>query len=233
MRDNVNILIVEDDSDINNLLYKILSKNGYNIRCAYSGSEAKMCFDNYDFQLVLLDLMLPGATGEELIEYIRKINTVPIIVISAKPGQDIKIDVLKLGADDFVSKPFDAYEVLARVEAQLRRYIEFSNNNEKANVLAHKNLTLDTETLEVIVKGQPISLTAREFSILQILMSYPSKVFTKANLFEHAWNAEFLGDDNTVNVHVSNLRSKIAKVDPDTEYIHTVWGIGFKMSDKT
>jgi DNA-binding response OmpR family regulator len=233
MKDNVNILIVEDDSDINNLLHKILSKNGYNIRCAYSGSEAKMCFDNYDFQLVLLDLMLPGATGEELIEYIRKINTVPIIVISAKPGQDIKIDVLKLGADDFVSKPFDAYEVLARVEAQLRRYIEFSNINEKSNVLEHKNLTLDTEALEVAVNGQPISLTAREFSILQILMSYPSKVFTKANLFEHAWNAEFLGDDNTVNVHVSNLRSKIAKVDPDTEYIHTVWGIGFKMSDKT
>lgn len=232
MDDKVNILVVEDDADINNLLYKILSKKGYNVRCAYSGSEAKMCFEQYDFQLVLLDLMLPGVSGEELIEHIRKINTVPIIVISAKPGQDIKIDMLKLGADDFVSKPFDAYEVLARVEAQLRRYIVFSNNNEKVNILKHKDLTLDTETLEVAVKGQAISLTAREFSILQILMSYPNKVFTKANLFEHAWNAEFLGDDNTVNVHLSNLRSKIAKVDPDEEYIHTVWGIGFKMSDK-
>lgn len=232
MNEKINILVAEDDADINNLLYKILSKNGYNVRCAYSGSEAKMCFEQYEFQLVLLDLMLPGVTGEELITHIRKINTVPIIVISAKPGQDIKIDMLKLGADDFVPKPFDAYEVLARVEAQLRRYIVFSNNNEKVNVLKHKNLTLDSETLKVEVKGQAISLTAREFSILQILMSYPNKVFTKANLFEHAWNAEFLGDDNTVNVHVSNLRSKIAKADPDEEYIHTVWGIGFKMSEK-
>ncbi|MBV7273357.1 response regulator transcription factor [Clostridium sp. PL3] len=232
MKEKINILVAEDDADINNLLYKILSKNGYNVRCAYSGSEAKMCFEQYEFQLVLLDLMLPGVTGEELITHIRKINTVPIIVISAKPGQDIKIDVLKLGADDFVPKPFDAYEVLARVEAQLRRYIVFSNNNEKANVLKHKNLTLNSETLMVEAKGQAISLTAREFSILQILMSYPNKVFTKANLFEHAWNAEFLGDDNTVNVHVSNLRSKIAKADPDEEYIHTVWGIGFKMSEK-
>ncbi|WP_411681740.1 response regulator transcription factor [Clostridium thailandense] len=232
MKEKINILVAEDDADINNLLYKILSKNGYNVRCAYSGSEAKMCFEQYEFQLVLLDLMLPGVAGEELITHIRKINTVPIIVISAKPGQDIKIDVLKLGADDFVPKPFDAYEVLARVEAQLRRYIVFSNNNEKANVLKHKNLTLNSETLMVEAKGQAISLTAREFSILQILMSYPNKVFTKANLFEHAWNAEFLGDDNTVNVHVSNLRSKIAKADPDEEYIHTVWGIGFKMSEK-
>lgn len=232
MKDNINILVVEDDVDINNLLNKILSKNGYNVRCAYSGSEAKMCLEQYEFQLVILDLMLPGVTGEKLITCIRKVNTVPIIVVSAKPGQEAKIDVLRLGADDFVSKPFDANEVLARVEAQLRRYIVFSSSNEKTNILKHKNLILDTETLEVTVKEQTIPLTAREFSILQILMSYPNKVFTKANLFEHAWNAEFLGDDNTVNVHVSNLRSKIAKVDSDEEYIHTVWGIGFKMSDK-
>ena len=232
MKDKINILVVEDDIDINNLLYKILSKNGYNVRCAYSGSEGKLCFEHYDFQLVVLDLMLPGVTGEELITNIRKINTMPIIVISAKTGQDTKIDVLKLGADDFVSKPFDKDEVLARVEAQLRRYMIFSKQEDKDKVLTHKNLTLNTETMEVLVKGKSISLTAREFSILELLITYPNKVFTKANLFEHVWQDEFLGDDNTVNVHVSNLRSKIAKIDPDTEYIHTVWGIGFKMSDK-
>lgn len=232
MKDKINILVVEDDIDINNLLYKILSKSGYNVRAAYSGSEGKLCIENYDFQLVILDLMLPGVTGEELISNIREINTMPIIVISAKTDQDTKIDVLKLGADDFVSKPFDKDEVLARVEAQIRRYMIFSKQEDKNKVLNHKNLNLNTETMEVLVKGKSISLTSREFSILELLITYPNKVFTKANLFEHVWQDEFLGDDNTVNVHVSNLRSKIAKIDSDTEYIHTVWGIGFKMSDK-
>lgn len=231
MNDNINILVVEDDADINNLLCKILSKQGYNVRGAFSGSEAEMCLEQYDFQLVLLDLMLPAVSGEELIAYIRKIKTMPIIVISAKPGQDIKIEVLRLGADDFVSKPFDVKEVLARVEAQLRRYMVFSNTGEKQKVLRHKDLVLNCETVEATVKGENIILTAREFAILKLLMSYPNKVFTKANLFEHVWEDEFLGDDNTVNVHISNLRSKISKVDSDTEYIHTVWGIGFKISD--
>ncbi len=230
MNSNINILVVEDDTDINKLLYRILSKKGYNVICAYSGSEAKMCLDKYDFQLIILDLMLPGITGEEIIASIRKVNTMPIIVISAKPGQDIKIDMFRLGADDFVSKPFDTEEVLARVEAQLRRYMIFSNNKQKKNILIHKNLTLDLETLEACIKGQAISLTAREFNILELLMAYPNKVFTKANLFENVWKEEFLGDDNTINVHMSNLRSKIAKIDPETEYIHTVWGIGFKIS---
>jgi DNA-binding response OmpR family regulator len=233
MNENINILIVEDDVDINNLLNKILSKQGYSVRSAYSGSEAKMCLEQYKFHLVLLDLMLPGVTGEELIAEIRKNNIMPVIVVSAKTGQDTKIDVLRLGADDFVAKPFDVNEVLARVEAQLRRYMVFSSEAGKSNILKHKDLTLNPETVEVQVKDTPIYLTAREFAILELFMSYPNKVFTKANLFEKVWNEEFLGDDNTVNVHVSNLRSKIAKEDPDTEYIHTVWGIGFKMSDKT
>ena len=231
MNNDISRLVVEDDGDINNLLYKILSKEGYNVRQAYSGSEAKMCLELYDFQLVLLDLMLPGVTGEELISQLRKVKTMPIIVISAKPGLDIKIEVLRLGADDFISKPFDVNEVLARVEAQLRRYMVFSNKEKNEDILKHKDLVLDREKIEVTVKGEEIILTAREFAILELLMEYPSKVFTKANIFEYVWNDEFLGDDNTVNVHISNLRSKLAKVDPDTEYIHTVWGIGFKMSD--
>lgn len=233
MKNDINILVVEDDADINGLLCKILGRQGYGIRGAYSGTEAKMCLETYDFQIVLLDLMLPGASGEELIKEIRKIKTMPIIVISAKDTQETKIDVLKLGADDFVSKPFDVNEVVARVEAQLRRFMVFSKIEEGKSILQHKDLILNKETVEVKVKDKPISLTAREFAILELLLSYPSKVFTKANLFEHVWKDEFLGDDNTVNVHVSNLRSKIAKVDKDTEYIHTVWGIGFKLSDRT
>lgn len=157
----------------------------------------------------------------------------PIIVISAKPGQNIKIEVLKLGADDFICKPFDINEVLARVESQLRRYTIFSNKNEEASTLVYKDLVLNKETVNVTVKNQSISLTAREFTILELLMSNPNKVFTKANLFEHAWNQDFFCDHNTVNVHISNIRSKLAKINPNTEYIHTIWGIGYKISDKT
>ena len=127
MGEIINILVVEDDIDINNLLCTMLNKQGYNVRPAYSGTEAMLCLEHYDFQLVLLDLMLPGIVEQEIISQIRKIKNMPIIVISAKIEQDTKIEVLKLGADDFIVKPFDVNEVLARVEAQLRRYMVFSN----------------------------------------------------------------------------------------------------------
>ncbi|MCB2362309.1 response regulator transcription factor [Clostridium estertheticum] len=230
MLNNISVLVVEDDIDINNLLCEILSKHGYHVKTAYSGSEARMCINQYDFHIILLDLMIPGISGEELIPIIRKIKTMPIIVISAKTAQDTKIEVLKLGADDFVSKPFDVNEILARIEAQLRRYMIFSNKSNSENILKYKDLTLNSESAEALVKGENINITPREFHILEMLMSYPNKVFTKANIFETVWNDEFLGDDNTVNVHVSNLRSKISKIDPHSEYIHTVWGIGYKMS---
>ncbi|NNU78488.1 response regulator transcription factor [Clostridium estertheticum] len=230
MNNNISVLVVEDDIDINNLLCEILSKHGYHVKTAYSGSEARMCINQYDFHIILLDLMIPGISGEELIPIIRKIKTMPIIVISAKTAQNTKIEVLKLGADDFVSKPFDVNEILARIEAQLRRYMIFSNKSNSENILKYKDLTLNSESAEALFKGENINITPREFHILEMLMSYPNKVFTKANIFETVWNDEFLGDDNTVNVHVSNLRSKIAKIDPHSEYIHTVWGIGYKMS---
>lgn len=230
MNKNNNILVVEDDWDINGLLCKILSQHGYNVRSAYSGSEAKMCIEQFDYDLILLDLMLPGISGEELISDIRKEKLMPIIVISAKTSSQDKISVLKRGADDFISKPFDINEVLARVEAQLRRYIEFSGNI-SSNKLSYKNLVLDTDSKQVFVNEKEINLTVREFNILELLLKNQNKVFTRANLFESVWNDQFMGDDNTVNVHISNLRAKISKADKDNEYIHTVWGIGFKLKE--
>lgn len=224
------ILVVEDDADINRLLVTILSKEGYAVTPAYSGSEADMRLAMESYDLVLLDLMLPGVTGEDLIARIRKDKVMPIIVISAK-GQEDKVNVLRQGADDFVSKPFDVAEVLARVEAQLRRYTEFSPPAEQNRVLRFKNLVLDTEGVTVTAAGRPVPLTAREFAILQLLMTYPKKVFTRANLFESVWQDTYMGDDNTINVHISNLRTKLAQADPQEEYIKTVWGIGFKMQD--
>lgn len=224
-----NILIVEDDADINNLLEKLLTKAGYHVRPAFSGSEGKMCLEQYQYDLVLLDLMLPGVTGETLVAQIRRSSTVPIIIISAKASVADRIDLLKLGADDFICKPFDVGEVLARVEAQLRRAVAFSEAGGSVKTLTSGDLVLDADSMEVRLKDQPVSLTVREFKILHLLMSHPKKVFTRENLFTQIWEDAFLGEDNTVNVHISNIRSKLAKIDPDTSYIKTVWGIGFKM----
>lgn len=224
-----NILIVEDDIDINGLLSKILTKEGYNVRQAFSGSEGKMCLEFFEFDIVLLDLMLPGITGEEFIEQIRKIKNTPIMVISAKTTVEDKINVLRLGADDFVTKPFDVQEVLARVEAHLRRNKIISNKKEENTTLKYKKLIIEPKSREVRVNGEELQLTSKEFKILELLVSNPKRVFTKGNLFETVWKEEFLGDDNTINVHISNLRNKIGALDSENDYIKTIWGVGFKM----
>lgn len=223
------ILVVEDDPDINKLLCRVLSGAGYDCRPAYSGSEAALWAGQYDYDLVLLDLMLPGLTGEEFITQLRQRKTMPIIVLSAKAGLEDRVNVLKLGADDFIPKPFDNAEVLARVEAQLRRYRQFSGAS-GGSVLTHGDLVLDKDSVTVTAAGKLVAVTAREFHILTLLMEHPKKVFTREQLYQQVWNGAYMGDDNTVNVHISNLRSKLAKVSP-TEYIKTVWGIGFKMCD--
>ncbi len=225
-----NILVVEDDQDINRLLCKILEGGGYCCRPAFSGSEAMLWAGQYEYDLVLLDLMLPGLTGEEFIARIRESRTMPIIVLSAKAGLESRVEVLRLGADDFIPKPFDNAEVLARVEAQLRRYKQFSPQGSAPNRLTQGTLVLDRENITVEIEGKPVPVTAREFEILALLMAAPKKVFTREQLYEQVWGGEYMGDDNTVNVHISNLRSKLAKVS-DTEFIKTVWGIGFKMNE--
>lgn len=224
------ILVIEDDSDISNMICDLLKQNGYNAKPAYSGTEALMAFDN-KIDLVLLDLMLPGLAGELVLQEIRKHSNIPVIGLSAKADKTSTINLLKSGADDYVVKPFNNDELLARIEAQLRRYNQSSNLSRENNKVTYKDISMDTETYSVQVGDTPISLTKREFLILELLMKYPKKVFTKSNLYEHVWKDEFLGDENTVNVHMSNIRSKLAKANPSGEYIQTVWGIGFKMSE--
>lgn len=221
------ILVVEDDPDINGLLCRIVSDAGYDCRPAFSGSEAALLAEQYSYDLILLDLMLPGLTGEEFIARLRKGKTMPIIVLSAKAGLEDRVNVLKLGADDFIPKPFDNAEVLARIEAQLRRYKKFSGV-EAEGILAWGDLTLDRESVRVTVGDREVSLTAREFEILALLMGHPKKVFTREQIYQQVWGEEYMGDDNTVNVHVSNLRAKLG----EKEYIKTVWGIGFKMAEE-
>ncbi|MGN1003867.1 MAG: response regulator transcription factor [Oscillospiraceae bacterium] len=228
--DTAKILVVEDDPDINRLLCTILEGAGYTCRAAFSGSEAMLWAEKYDYDLVLLDLMLPGLTGEEFIAQIRQGKTMPIIVLSAKVAVDDRVNVLHLGADDFIPKPFDNEEVLARVEAQLRRFRRFSRS-EGAAELTCGPLRLSKEDHTVTVGGREVALTTREFAILALLMEHPKRAFSRAQIYESVWGEEFMGDDNTVNVHVSNLRAKLAKICPDREFVKTVWGIGFKMAE--
>ena len=174
--------------------------------------------------------MLPGLSGEEFIRQVRKGKTMPVIVLSAKAGLEDRVNVLRLGADDFIPKPFDNAEVLARIEAQLRRYKKFSGLS-GGTVLRWGELTLDRERIIVSVAGQELTLTAREFEILALLMEDPKKVYTREQIYERVWGEEYMGDDNTVNVHISNLRAKLSKAS-EREYIKTVWGIGFKMAEE-
>jgi len=178
---------------------------------------------------VLLDLMIPGINGEQLLLDIRATKQMPIIVITAKLDKQLKLDLLRAGADDYIIKPFDLEEVSARVYSNIRRYLEFSNATSVKERLSHKDIVMDKSTKEVWVNSKLVTLTAREFAILELLLSHPKKVFTKANLFESVWGDEYLGDDNTVNVHMSNLRNKLTKANPQEEYIETIWGMGYRL----
>ena len=225
------ILVVEDENDINKLLCSIFENKGYRARAAFSGTEALMCTENEKWDMILLDLMIPGISGEEVILKIREITKAPIIVVSAKTSKKTRLELLERGADDFICKPFDPDEVVARVNSNLRRYLEFATDEEKKNnSLSYKDINLNTESKVVKVGQTIITLTAREFAILELLLTNPNKVYSKGNIFESIWGEEFLGDDNTVNVHVSRLRNKLSSANVKREdYIETIWAMGYKL----
>jgi DNA-binding response OmpR family regulator len=225
---NIKVLVIEDDADINRLLCRMLTGEGLTAVSAFSGSEASLRLSLEAYQLVLMDLMLPGMPGETLIAQIREQSTVPIIVISAKSTLEDKVGLLRLGADDYITKPFDQEEVMARVEAQLRRlqYVHAVNPGEE--MIRVRELIMDKQRREVTLNSELLTLTKYEFEILALLLSKPDKIFSKSEIYRNIWQGTYLGDDNTINVHISNLRAKIAAV-TEEEYIRTVWGIGFKI----
>lgn len=221
------ILVVEDDNHINQLLYDLLIGK-YDITQAYAGSEGKRLLKDGAFDLILLDLMLPGVSGEELIGEIRKVTATPIIVLTAKAEVNVLKNVLDLGANDYIAKPFNTIEVLARVDAQLR------NHPQKNTVTKMKvgMISLDEEKREVKVENERVELTQKEFELLKCFLNSPDKVFTKANLYESVWGDTYFGDDNTISVHISRLRNKLNQ-HTEKELIETVWGVGFKLSNKS
>lgn len=233
--ENTQILIVEDDIDINNLLKQILTKNNYNTLQAFSGTEAKLLLSMQSFQLILLDLSLPGMTGEELIPYIRQDMhlDIPIIVISAKVALENKVNTITQGADDYMTKPFEAEEVLVRIHAALRRYKHElpPQSPTIATTYSFKDLSLNTASRKVTLQQQELNLTNYEYEILLLLMQEPEKVHSRDNLYQKIWQQGYYGEDNTINMHVSNIRKKIALIDNQANYIKTIWGIGFKLCE--
>lgn len=223
----VKILIVEDDLKISTMLKTLLTKNHYEVKSAFSGTEAILLLQNESFHLVLLDLMLPGLTGEEVLEKINEQFKIPVICVSAKDDLNTKIEVIQGGADDYITKPFNNEELIVRIGAVLRR-VNNGLKNTNANIFKFKDLVLDSENHSVHINENPIELTVKEYSILELLISNPKKVFTKQNIFESIWSEEYIVDERAVTVHVSNLRNKLNNGD---KYIKTVWGIGYKMQD--
>lgn len=236
-----NILIVEDDININNLLCEVLRKAGYTCEQAFSGTEAKLLLDIKEkaYTLVLLDLMLPGASGEEVLKEIRKQGRLPVIVLTAKDSMDDKIGVLTDGADDYITKPFEIREVLARIQVQLRHIEAETEVKTKAGIqegqgsgrLEFRDMVLTRSTFEVSIGGRVLpKITKQEFAILELLLKNPKQVFSKEDIFEYAWNEPYMGETKTLDVHISNIRKKIKTVTPD-EYIETIWGIGYRLHE--
>lgn len=218
------ILIIEDDTAIHALLKETLELHDFEILSAYSGTEGSLLFEQNHVDLVLLDLMLPGIKGEEFLKKIREKSNVPILVLSAKNDQASKLELLTNGADDYITKPFDINELLARINIQLRHTVQApaADNME----IQYKNIHVNLDTREVVIDQETVHLTGREYAILLLFLEQPEKVFSRANLYESVWNEPFFDSDKTVNMHISNLRSKINS--SSRSYIKTVWGVGFK-----
>ncbi|MFF2888506.1 response regulator transcription factor [Paenibacillus sp. NPDC057967] len=220
-----NILIVEDDEHINNIIFDVLQKENFIGTQAYSGSEGIMNVTRQEYQLIILDLMLPGLSGEDFMHQLRinlSIDT-PVIILSAKDKLDHKLNLFKLGAVDYVTKPFDVEELLARIHVHLKRTSRTSVTRYR-----HKNLVLNSEAMSVKVNHTDLKLTRQEYKILELLVKNPERVFTKQDLYELAWEDIYIGEDKTITVHISNIRNKIKKHDEET-YIDTIWGIGFRL----
>ena len=224
------ILVIEDDMHINTMLRELLEQNGYATASAYSGTEALLLLSQNKFALVLLDLMLPGKTGEEVLQETRTTQNIPVIVLTAKTDKETTVKLLHMGADDYLAKPFDNGELLARIAVQLRRF-DSADSASVAKTLTFKDIIFDLDGHDAYIGGVKVGLSKREFEILRLMAKHPQKVFTKNNLYESVWDGEFFGSDNTINMNISKLRAKLNAVNPNQEYIKTVWGVGFKMNE--
>lgn len=228
----MNLLLVEDDNEISQMLCAYLETEGFMVTQAADGDQACVEFQKQTFSLVLLDLMIPKKSGMEVMRWIRKRSTVPIIIVSAKDTDSDKTLGLGFGADDYITKPFSVTEVLARIKANIRRTALYDKEESfESEIRSVGNLRMNFADYTVMKSGKKIELTAKEFSILKLLVQNPSRVYTKAQLYAQVWKEEYMGDENAVNAHISRLRNKIEDNPREPKIIVTVWGIGYKLGD--
>ena len=222
--------MVEDDREISEMLEEFLIQEAFEVVPAFDGLEACEKFEDGEFDLVLLDLMIPKMSGMDVMKTIREKSVVPILIVSAKDSLLDKSLGLELGADDYITKPFVMAEVLARIKANLRRTNQYaagsSRKQEEPATLSCGDIQLNPADFTVRKRGKKIDLTAKEFEILRLLMQNPKKVYTKEQIYSLVWEDAYLGDENAVNVHISRLRNKIEDDARNPEYIITVWGFG-------
>ena len=224
-----NILICDDEKDIVSALTIYLSTENYNIFTASTGQEALDVVAKNDIHLILMDIMMPLMDGITATAKLRETSNIPIILLTAKSEDTDKILGLNMGADDYITKPFNPIEVMARVRSQLRRYTSLGGMAKKASQLTIGCILLDDETKIVTVDGEPISLTPSEYNILKLLMENPGRVFSSAQIYEHIWNEDACGSGSVVAVHIRHLRKKIEINPSEPRYLKVVWGLGYKI----
>ena len=222
-----NILIIEDNNDIHELL-KDLFQAEHRVYSAYSGTEGLLVFAQQKIDLVLLDIMLPGKNGDQVLAEIRKSSQIPVVMLTALGEKSLVSQYLLNGANDYIVKPFNLDEVFARVTVQLRSHFSRDQIDEIQRV---KNIRLLPDTFEVVKGDNRVRLGRKEYQILQTLLCHPKKIYTKEELFELVWGEPYLPGDNTLNTHLSNLRKKLAQLDPTEEYIETIWGLGVRIKE--
>lgn len=231
-----NLLMIEDDPAISTMVKNYLAKEGYRVTVVHDGEQALRQFASDSYHLVLLDLMLPHRSGLDILEQIRKESSVPILILSAKDSEVDKALGLRIGADDYIAKPFSLMELAARVQASIRRATLYSNPDEAGHVpdfklLSIGDLAVDPDNFTVTKRGKEILLTPKEFQILRLFLQHPTRVYTKAMLYQQVWNEEYYNDDNVINVHMRRLREKIEDDPSNPRYIRTLWGIGYRLGE--
>ena len=222
------ILLIEDNNDIQEILYSLLSED-HEVLQAFSGTEGLRLFQQESIDLVLLDIMLPGKNGDQVLEEIRLQSQVPVIMMTALGDKHLISQYLLAGANDYIVKPFNLDEVAARVTVQLRGSQQ--SQSKPAGETLIKNICLLPDTFEIASGDQSMRLGKKEFQIFQTLLAHPKKIFTKEELYESVWEETYLPGDNTLNAHLSNLRKKLAQLDNSTDYIETIWGLGVRLKE--
>ncbi|WFA10046.1 response regulator transcription factor [Tissierella sp. Yu-01] len=225
------VLLVEDDINISKIVKLYLENEGFIVSCFENGIEACESFSKNKYDIALLDLMLPGLDGYEICRKIRETSYTPIIMITAKGSLEEKIKGLKIGADDYIAKPFEIHELIARVHAMLRRReLDYEEVNSKGlNRLEYDNLIFDIDSFEIYLNGEMINVPRREAQLLQHLMKYPNQVFTRDDLIEGIWGLDFDGEDRVIDVYIKRLRKRLKTKNKQSWSIKTVWGIGYKL----